>query len=292
MKNPLVSVIIPTHNRSSYLEDTIKSVINQSYTNLEILVIDDGSKSNYAEKICNRYNNCFYFFKENGGLSSARNYGISKAKGEYIAFLDDDDSWLKNKLEIQVKILNDNPKTTLIHSSATVIDKFGAPTGQIIGASQHKANLRTGYVFWNALGVWVVKSPTPLIRRKIFDDNFKFDESIKVGEDLDFYWRLFYMYKVYYIEKPLAFYRVYDDLNRLSTQKEKYFGIEWKIYTNLIKMGITNPIIKYRIARKLLKSIVNKQLNDSNKLKPKITILDKLFRPKSVLKLLNPKEQK
>ena len=97
MNSPLVSVIIPTYNRVEFLEIAIQSVVNQTYNNIEIIVVDDGSKSNYAESICNEYLNCFYFYKNNGGLSSARNFGISKSKGELIAFLDDDDFWQNSK---------------------------------------------------------------------------------------------------------------------------------------------------------------------------------------------------
>ena len=105
MTNPLVSVIIPTYNRPDFLDEAILSVVCQTYKNIEILVIDDGSSINYAESICEKYSNCKYLHKINGGLSSARNYGIANANGELIAFLDDDDFWLKTKIEKQVKIL-------------------------------------------------------------------------------------------------------------------------------------------------------------------------------------------
>ncbi|MFD0777178.1 glycosyltransferase family 2 protein [Flavobacterium myungsuense] len=105
MSQPLVSVIVTTYNRDEFIERTLISIDNQTYKNIEIIVVDDGSKINYAEKICNKFNNCKYYFKNNGGLASARNYGIKKAKGIYIAFLDDDDLFLPHKIEVQVAIL-------------------------------------------------------------------------------------------------------------------------------------------------------------------------------------------
>ena len=174
MSNPLVSVIIPTYNRTDYLDLTIQSVINQSYNNIEIIVVDDGSKVNYAEAICNQFTNCSYYYKPNGGLASARNYGVSIAKGDYIAFLDDDDFWRLDKLEKQVAILNNNSSVDCVHSSAAVVDEKGNLTGQCIGADQHKIHKRSGYVFWNALACWVVKSPTPLIRKKVFQHDLLF----------------------------------------------------------------------------------------------------------------------
>ena len=248
--NPLISVVIPTYNREEYLDIAIQSVVNQTYKNVEILVVDDGSKINYAEAICAKYKQCIYFYKENGGLSSARNFGIKNAKGKYIALLDDDDLFLNTKTEIQVAVLEKNKDIFCVHSAAKIINDHGVETGQIIGASANKAHKRSGFVFWNALGVWVVKSPTPLFRKEVFD-RIIFDESIKVGEDVDFYQRMFYRHKVFYVEEPLAYYREYTSQDRLSTKLEKYLGLETKIYFNLVKMGIKNPFTLYRIALKL-----------------------------------------
>lgn len=258
MTSHLVTVIIPTYNRKEYLETAISSVANQTYKNIEILIIDDGSENNYAESICNKFLNCTYFYKENGGLSSARNFGIKKAKGDYIAFLDDDDFWGISKIEKQVKILIENPSVDCVHSSVAVVDKNGKTTGKYFGAAQNKIHKRSGNVFWNALCVWVVKSPTPLIRKKVFLPDLLFDESIKVGEDVDFYQRMFYRHKVFYVNEPLAFYREYNDPERLSLQKVKYIGIENKMYLNFKNMGIRNPFILYKIALILLKAAIEK----------------------------------
>jgi glycosyltransferase involved in cell wall biosynthesis len=263
----LVSVIIPTYSREAYLEEAILSVAQQTYANIEIIVVDDGSKLNYAESICNKYTNCSYHYKDNGGLSSARNYGIGLAKGDYIAFLDDDDFWDISKIEKQVKVLLENPSVDCVHSSAVVVNEEGKPTDAQIGATQNKVHKRSGYVFWNALGTWVVKSPTPLIRKKVFQSDLLFDESIKVGEDVDFYQRMFYRHKVYYINEPLAFYREYNNLKRLSLQKEKYIGIEKKMFQNFKNMGINNPFVLYSIAVKLLKSAL-KIWNEVHKSNP------------------------
>ena len=267
MISPLVTVIIPTYNRKEYLETAIQSVSNQSYSNIEILVIDDGSANNYAQEICAKFSNCSYHFKANGGLSSARNYGILLAKGEYIAFLDDDDFWESSKIEKQLKIVLENPSVDCVHSSVAVVDENGKPTGKYYGAAKNKISKRSGYVFWNALGVWVVKSPTPLIRRKVFREDLMFDETIKVGEDIDFYQRMFYRHKIHYINEPLAFYREYDNPERLSLQLEKYIGIESKMYHNFRQMKIRNPFVLYLIKIRLLKSYV-KRWNMADDRKP------------------------
>ena len=134
--NKLVSVVIPTYNRKKYLEEAIVSVVNQTYKCFEILVIDDGSNENYAELICSKYDKCTYLYKQNGGLSSARNFGIKHSKGDYIAFLDDDDYWRNDKLEKQVAVLENNNEVDCVHSSASVVDENSIGNGKLIGASK------------------------------------------------------------------------------------------------------------------------------------------------------------
>ena len=284
MSSPLVTVIIPTYNRKEYLEIAIQSVVNQSYLNIEIVVIDDGSSTDYAQEIAAKFSNCKCFRKENGGLSSARNFGIKLAKGDYIAFLDDDDFWESSKIEKQVKLLLENPTIDCVHSSVAVVDEKGNLTGEYYGATQNKINKRSGYVFWNALGVWVVKSPTPLIRNKVFQQDLMFDENIKVGEDIDFYQRMFYRHKVLYINEPLAFYRQYASQKRLSIQREKYIGVEKKMYLNFIKMGIRNPFVLYWISKKLLQSAIRIQNEVFVNSTLRVSKLDLYLRPAYCLK--------
>ena len=151
----------------------------------------------------------------------------------------------------------------------------------------HKAHKRSGYVFWNALCVWVVKSPTPLIRKSVFTDDLLFDETIKVGEDIDFYQRMFYRHKVKYINEPLAFYREYNDNSRLSFQNLKYIGLEQKIYDNFISMGVKNPFVLYKIAFRLLISGL-KRYNDIFIEEPiKINFIDKYLFPRKMMRKIN-----
>jgi glycosyltransferase involved in cell wall biosynthesis len=282
--NVLVSVIVPTYNRETYLDFAIQSIVNQTYKNIEIIVVDDGSQYNYAEAICAKYPQCFYYYKENGGLSSARNFGIQKAKGDFIAFLDDDDEFLPEKIEKQCQVLHNNSSVACVHSSAYVIDNDGSMTGEVIGANKSKIKNRSGYVFWNALGAWVVKSPTPLFRKKVFD-TILFDESIKVGEDVDFYQRMFYLFSVSYINEPLALYRDNEDPNRLSKKIEKYVGLEYKVFQNFKKMKIQNPIVLHKIAIFSAKAAIRNWNNTypSNKIKRNRLVL--LFNPYYYLKL-------
>lgn len=282
----LVSIIIPTYNRETYLDSTIQSVVNQTYKNIEIIVVDDGSKINYAEKICSKYSQCKYFYKENGGLSSARNFGIKNAKGNFIAFLDDDDMFLPNKIEKQYQVLIENYEVDCVHSSAYVIDAENKKTGKIIGANKEKTGKRSGYVFWNALGVWVVKSPTPFFRKSVFD-KIMFDENIKVGEDVDFYQRMFFKHKVFYIDEPLALYRDDNNPNRLSKNLEKYIGLEYLMYKKFLQMDIKNPFVLYKVAYLLAKASIRNWNNTYPSKKIKINKMKVLLNPLYYLKKSN-----
>lgn len=283
MDQPLVSVIIPTYNRETYLRQAIESVSKQTYSPIEILVIDDGSHNNYAQPICESFSNCHYMRKENGGVSSARNFGVQHAKGSLIAFLDDDDLWREDKLDRQVKILEEHPQVDLVHSSASVIDEKGQLTGEVIGASKTKAGKRTGYVFWNALALWTVKASTPLIRKSVFKGSLFFDERLKAGEDSDFYQRLFYRHKVRYMDDSTTYYRVYDNATRLSLQNSLYEGVEFIMFDNFKRMDIGSPIAMHKIAKRILRLAIHNWRKRNPKKSLKISKFDLFFRPQHCL---------
>lgn len=119
MDHPLVSVIMPAYNAEEYIAESIDSVVDQTYKNWELIIIDDGSTDNtkaIAKKRAEKDNRVQYLYQENGKQGKARNYGINKSKGEYIAFLDADDLWVKEKLEIQIQFLKKHPKIDLVFS--------------------------------------------------------------------------------------------------------------------------------------------------------------------------------
>ena len=125
--NPLVSVIIPTHNRASLVADAVKSVLNQTYNNIEIIVIDDGSTDDTRSVVTSLSGNIRYVFQEKQGPGVARNRGIDEATGDWIAFLDSDDLWLPDKLSLQFKVLEAFPQYKAVHTNF-----FTTRNGQII----------------------------------------------------------------------------------------------------------------------------------------------------------------
>ena len=120
-----MSVIIPTYNRAKYIAETIESVLSQTYTNLEIIVIDDGSTDNTKEVVSKYVPRIQYVWKENSERGASRNYGLQLAKGEFISFLDSDDLWLPNKIEEDLNVFEKYPSASVVYSDVILIDSAG-----------------------------------------------------------------------------------------------------------------------------------------------------------------------
>ena len=114
-KHPLISIIIPVYNGEKYIEEAILSVRHQDYPSTEIIVVDDGSVDNSGQ-IVKQMDDVIYYYQENGGPSSARNRGIGEANGDFLAFIDADDLWTKDKLSIQYKYLLENADVEFVFS--------------------------------------------------------------------------------------------------------------------------------------------------------------------------------
>ncbi|MEJ7861509.1 MAG: glycosyltransferase [Pyrinomonadaceae bacterium] len=122
---PLVSIIIPGYNRAEYIAETIESVLAQTYRNIEIIVVDDGSTDNTREIVAEYLPKVQYIWQENSERGASRNHGLRLAKGEFISFLDSDDLWLPNKIESDLEFFNKNLSFGVIHTDAIQIDANG-----------------------------------------------------------------------------------------------------------------------------------------------------------------------
>lgn len=209
MYEALVSVVITTYNRSDFLEQTINSLENQTYSNVEIILIDDGSDlliSNLNKSICSRYNKCKYYWKKNTGQPDSRNYGIKLAQGEFIGFCDDDDYWVLDKLEKQVFILLHNEEFDIITGDIGFVDEFGNTIDKI---KSHRG-FNHGYIFENLLLKNRTSSVTPLLRRQVFEKTGLFNPKFTIAEDWDFWRRASYYHKFYSQNEIMAYVRIHD----------------------------------------------------------------------------------
>ncbi len=182
-ETPLVSVIIPTHNRPLLLEEAIKSLIEQSYPNWEAIIVDNGSK-NTVEYVVDNFSDSRlrYYYRFEGNRSKARNFGVSKAKGEYIAFLDDDDRFMPDKLLEQVKYLNTHPDVGLVSCGAVIINEKGEKVINWTLWEDHE-ELTLKYVL-PGCGMM----PSSVMMRKIWYEHVGgFDPNLHLAEDYDFH---------------------------------------------------------------------------------------------------------
>ncbi|GGD84806.1 glycosyltransferase family 2 protein [Planktosalinus lacus] len=260
MIQPLVSVIIPTYNRGTFLKQALQSVADQTYKNIEILVVDDGSSSDENQRICKQYTNVSYIkIPNSGGPAKPRNTGIRKAKGKFIAFLDDDDLWMPFKIETQVNILSENLSFGLTHSPCQVIDENGKLQDIIIGRPG-TYNLKHGDVSMKMLGNWTLMMPTPLVRKSVIEQVGYFNESIPSAlEDVEFWTRCSFITKFYYCDKPLALYRKHDQ--NISTANDKYINLP--LY---LKKILNNQYNQNRITKKQYNQLLNNTCQSQIKL--------------------------
>jgi len=182
---PKISVVIPTYNRAHIVGEAIDCVLSQTEQSFEIVIADDGS-SDDTKNIIDAFGDgrIKYHYKENGGVSSARNMGISKATGDYIAFLDSDDLWQKKHLELMCKALEEN-------------SDFGAAYGIIatffedgrVKPNHSSEQCKSGWITEDLFKVGFVSAQATMFRSQVLD-GFGFDESLQTAEDSDAFLRL------------------------------------------------------------------------------------------------------
>jgi glycosyltransferase involved in cell wall biosynthesis len=189
MAQPRVSVIIPLYNQAKYVCEAIKSVLNQSYGNYEIIVVDDGSTDNGREVVTAFGNQVRYLWQENQGLGGARNTGICHAQGEFIGLLDSDDSWLPNFLEMMVQLADQSPKAAVYYCSAQGMDGKGNELPEIFGRSVYPSDS----LYHQLLRADFLIPSTILMRRAVVIDAGLFEQknrTIHGCEDWDLWLRI------------------------------------------------------------------------------------------------------
>jgi glycosyltransferase involved in cell wall biosynthesis len=205
MTNTKVSVIIPTYNRSYIVREAIDSVLSQTLSDIEVLVVDDGSTDD-TEQVVEAFGDVRlkYIYKDNGGVSSARNLGISKAGGEYVAFLDSDDTWPSNFLEICSGVLDEKEDCGLSYTATTL----KLPDGNI--RRDNVERCVSGHVTTSLFLHSTIWPTTVLVRRSVMDGIW-FDEQLKVSEDNDAFLRLSLKTQFVFIQDVIIDRRYSDD---------------------------------------------------------------------------------
>lgn len=193
---PLVSVVIPTHNRAWILEEAIESVFAQHFQDFELIVVDDGS-TDETPRLLASYPRIRITRQNHAGVSSARNRGLSLAEGRYVAFLDSDDLWLPGKLSAQVDFFEKRPDALICQT-----EEIWVRNGVRVNPKRRHVK-PSGMIFEDSTKLCLVSPSAVMIRRDLFDQVGGYDESLPACEDYDLWLRITCRFPVYLLSRPL-----------------------------------------------------------------------------------------
>lgn len=249
---PKVSVNICCYNSEKFIKETLQSILDQTFNDFEVIVIDDGSKDKTRQIIKSFSDSRIkYFYQDNQGLSISRNKAIELSKGKYIALIDHDDCWIPDKLELQVQLLEKNAKIGLVYSDSYIVDeKLNIKNRFFIDFLPYRGNIIKPLLHLN-----IIPCLTAVFRRELVDMIGDFDPALAITEDYDFFIRIAFVADIDYIDKPLARCRIHSD-NTTGKNLEKLYketisilrAYDNKTKDSTIKKVITEQLMKnYRM---------------------------------------------
>lgn len=257
---PFFSVIIPLYNKECFIENTLKSILYQTFTDFEIIIINDGSTDRSEEKVLEfKDSRIQYFYKENGGVSSARNYGIEKAQSNYLSFIDADDYWHPHFLKEMHNNINTFQDikvfTTAIEieiSKKVFVSAYSIEkTGECEIVNYFDASSKQS----------VISGSSGVFHNSVFTKTGGFDLQLKSGEDIDMWIRIGLNYPILFSWKVLVRY-VYDDKSLSRNYKTSLESIDFSKFALLEK---SNPDLKkFLDLNRFSLAIKSKLLNDND----------------------------
>ena len=209
MISALVSIIIPVHNGARFISETVESVLAQTFTDFELLIVDDGSTDGLnviVNEFIARDPRIKYIHQENQGVSAARNTGFRSSGGRFIAFLDADDVWLCDNLQVKVERLQ-SEDTGLVHSDAIMIDEHSKIIGPTLSGME--GNLLDSFLSWD--GTQVPGPSSVLMRREVLETVGVFDEDMSTAADKDLFIRVATSFKISRVDRITWYYRIHND---------------------------------------------------------------------------------
>ena len=258
----MISVIIPTYNRAGTILRSVNSVLNQTYEDLELIIIDDGSTDN-TKKLIEEIEDDrirYIYLGANGGASNARNVGVSYALGEWIAFQDSDDAWRPEKLEKQMQLVHEHPEYSLIYSSFEYHDSKDNSSG--FPARPYNGTME-GDLYSSLLLCNVIGCPTMLIKKEAFIQSNGFDVNYNSLEDWEFVIRFSknnligfvpdYLMDVYLLDSGVS--------SRVAPYYESRCRMLAEYREDIMKFGLFDTIV-LDILNRAANSGVQKQVQD------------------------------
>jgi len=201
----LVSVIVPSYNMAHFLPEAVQSALAQSYPNLEVLIVDDGSTDDTPQVVRQWEGNprVRVHRQANGGLSDARNQGIALTRGPFIALLDADDTWATDKLAQQMRLFAGRPEVGVVYSDVALMDPEGKPL------PRGPMRMHRGWISGALLIENFVPASSAVARRECFERHGGFDTRLRTGEDYDMWLRLSPHYQFDFVPEPAIHYRIW-----------------------------------------------------------------------------------
>lgn len=215
---PTVSVIIPTYNREKFIGAAVKSVLDQTFKDFEIIVVDDGSTDGTADVVKEFSSEKIrYIYQPNQGRSRARNHALELAKGRYLAFLDSDDLYLPEKLGMQVDFMDKRPDCGMVYTSAHCIDENG-------NSLPHVYEARVSGWIYKDIAFFVpvtITLPTVMARREVFEVVGGFDENMERFEDTDMWRRISKTFQIGAMQTYTCLLRTHHENSLITQNPEK-----------------------------------------------------------------------
>lgn len=260
----MISVVIPTHNRSGLLKRAVESALNQTYKDIEVIVVSDGSTDDTQEVMQSyqkNYSNIkFISIFPGKGANNARNEGIKASEGDYIAFLDDDDEWVSSKLEAQMEVFKSDSSIGMVYTGINVI--YVKENLTYYSLSGKGGDLSKDILLKNVVGA----TPSVMIKKDVLNESGYFDVDMPAKQDYDLWIRVCQLTNVGYVDQPLVNYYNYSGEKQISLSTEKHErAIEMidKKYDSLFK-GLTPKEVKFQRSNYYI-SIANIALRNNNK---------------------------
>lgn len=220
---PLVSAVTASYNMGRYVAEAVDSILAQDYPHLECVVVDDGSTDD-TPRVLQRYASdarVTVIRQENSGQTTAKNRGLSAARGELIGFCDADNRWLPGKLSRQVPRLLERPEVGVVYGDAVLIDGEGRPL------PPPRTRRHSGHITAKLLVDNFVTFNTSLVPRRILEEVGGFDESLRMAIDYDLWLRISLKYEFVYLPEPLVAYRIWGGQmsHRTAERMENFFRL-------------------------------------------------------------------
>ncbi|MHB1286996.1 MAG: glycosyltransferase family 2 protein [Leptospirales bacterium] len=276
----MISVILPTHNRATLVTLAVESVLNQTFQDIELIVVDDGSTDNTEETLRPYLSRIHYIHQSQGGPGKARNRGIQEARGEYIAFIDDDDIWLPFKLELQIGLLLKHPELALVCTNFKVFDSKGEcdsfieqyfglfkRTGmkfdnifqnkELISSRMpnesvpHSRYFYWGQVFPTVFQGSLIFQSSILARKKIFQEMGGYDEALSDNEDYKICLKICQKYSIGYVDIDTLRVKLAENTRSNDSSKRTKF---WENNLSIVESALNQPENLPRLTKEIIRT--------------------------------------